>query len=343
MATSNLPQELTDAIVERVEDSNSLKACSLVASTFVGPCQRSLFRCTLLNSNRLEVLNAMFTSPRLASYIRDVELTIADSRHDQSALTPLLRSLLNVAWLKIHGGTVDLIVQPSLRRLHLLFIYGVQSAFILREASSVVVLSLWCITIEVEEAKFAVAQPSFLEAPLKHLFIVYSSETEARVCELLLNNPAYTASLERLRTQTDALGAPYAPRLFAAGSATLRHLELDHLGYTILALRRMLHVHTVALNLAMTHPCCLPPYLHHTLTQLAALPNLEVITLHCTIWPWQTGSIPVDPPLVIHHRTQFPHRAQHKPGHPGSRSTEFLRLNGGVHSRLHGRHPTLHF
>ncbi|KAJ7268558.1 hypothetical protein C8J57DRAFT_1509740 [Mycena rebaudengoi] len=321
---SNLPQELIDAILERVEDSESLKACSLVAGSFLAPSQRSLFRYLRLRYNILKALNALFTaSARLASYIRDVQIHIPLLPHHQSTLHSVLRLLPNIARMKIYGDPVlwsdiseelrltllNVIARPSFQRLHLLYVHGVPSAFVLWAASSVVVLSLWCITIE-DPKSSAVAQPSSLATPLRELFIMYTLENEARVCDLLLNNRAHLAGLERLRIQIDTLSAPYSTRLLAAGGATLRHLEFDQyipVPHPMPALPPMPHVHTVALQVSFPDTGHLPLHLHHTLTQLAAaLPNLEVITLHCNIW---SPSPPADPPPVIH-RTKFPHLRQ---------------------------------
>jgi hypothetical protein len=84
-----LAQELIDAILgelEAIETENrwvrevkGLKSCSLVARNFRGPSQRRLFRKFTLSA-RSGATKGLADSPHLASYVRNLYVTIGDKR-----------------------------------------------------------------------------------------------------------------------------------------------------------------------------------------------------------------------------------------------------------------------
>lgn len=111
---SELPQELIDAIIDQIDEAESLKACSLAATSFVATSQRRIF-CSLRlwaaegdvydnEGANLTAVDALLTaSPHLASYILDLTLDISFLRDEQIIIERLLHSLPNVEHLFIQG------------------------------------------------------------------------------------------------------------------------------------------------------------------------------------------------------------------------------------------------
>jgi hypothetical protein len=77
-----LPQELIDVIINQVDDRKTLKACSLVASSFVCPSQRLLFHTVDLDNAILtprkkayaRFLRLLTLNPLLGTYVRSLRL-----------------------------------------------------------------------------------------------------------------------------------------------------------------------------------------------------------------------------------------------------------------------------
>ena len=75
----SLPQELIDVIINQVDDHKTLKACSLVASSFVCPSQKLLFLTVDLdNAPRKKAyarfLRLLILNPLLGTYVRSLRL-----------------------------------------------------------------------------------------------------------------------------------------------------------------------------------------------------------------------------------------------------------------------------
>ena len=79
---SRLPQELIDVIINQVDDRKTLKACSLVASSFVCPSQKLLFLSVDLDNAILiprkkaytRFLRLLTLNPLLGTYVRSLRL-----------------------------------------------------------------------------------------------------------------------------------------------------------------------------------------------------------------------------------------------------------------------------
>ncbi|KAJ7610981.1 hypothetical protein FB45DRAFT_329362 [Roridomyces roridus] len=72
--TMSLAQELIDSILDEVNDFASLKTCSLVASSFRCRSQRILYRRVRLLDNYGPIRALLHDSPRIASYIEQLDI-----------------------------------------------------------------------------------------------------------------------------------------------------------------------------------------------------------------------------------------------------------------------------
>ncbi|KAJ7438382.1 hypothetical protein B0H11DRAFT_2104923 [Mycena galericulata] len=101
-----IPQELIDTIVHQVSDTETLKACSLVASAFREPSQRILLRIMMLGAHNCETILAVVReSPRVASYIRTLKFILPeeDVSSKVDCLTELLAKFTRVSQLTVSG------------------------------------------------------------------------------------------------------------------------------------------------------------------------------------------------------------------------------------------------
>ncbi|KAJ7939772.1 hypothetical protein B0H13DRAFT_2300483 [Mycena leptocephala] len=109
---SNLPQELVEAIVEEME-IKALVVASTVASHFLAPCQRRLFRsigvvvcadCSPSRFPRLRspsagivpVVSSLTAFPHLRSYVHDVAIYVSDQAKDKSTASTEVDKLIQV-------------------------------------------------------------------------------------------------------------------------------------------------------------------------------------------------------------------------------------------------------
>ncbi|KAJ7056901.1 hypothetical protein C8F01DRAFT_1372230 [Mycena amicta] len=113
-----LPQELIDAVVDAIvspldlsEDPwivtsiLPLKACALVARTFVRPCQRYIFYGIRLRDNASRFASLLESSPHIASYIRAVYVETALERDEPVSIRQVLQLSTNLVWLDINLQT----------------------------------------------------------------------------------------------------------------------------------------------------------------------------------------------------------------------------------------------
>ncbi|KAJ7626034.1 hypothetical protein FB45DRAFT_1005246 [Roridomyces roridus] len=109
-----LPPEIIDAIVHKVDDITSLKSCSLVSSALRIASQRSLFRSLTLNGwatppNYDAISTLLEESPHVASYIAHLSVVLPDevlSVPDIKSLKRALGKLSSVRWCMVDGGTL---------------------------------------------------------------------------------------------------------------------------------------------------------------------------------------------------------------------------------------------
>ncbi|KAJ7142688.1 hypothetical protein C8R44DRAFT_760966 [Mycena epipterygia] len=182
MPPTPLAQELLDSIVDQVQERITLKACSLVASSFVVSSQRRLFRSVCLSlygpgsrkqpegTNHLTVsmtfqnaLHLFTMSSHLGTYVRDLHLGLypAFTSHYDVVETVLRITSSRITLLGIFGLDsfdwnsiptslttllTNIVLRPTVQSLCLEHIRGVPSSFILCPSFSVV--SLYFISIE---------------------------------------------------------------------------------------------------------------------------------------------------------------------------------------------------
>ncbi|KAJ7238619.1 hypothetical protein C8J57DRAFT_1528560 [Mycena rebaudengoi] len=222
--------ELLDAIVDQVNDTESLKAWSLVAPRFLAPSQRRLFHSirvpplqvgtsdTIASEHLTESLNSFLTaSPHIASYI--LELRAHGSPNPaNNALAVTLRALPTT----LRTALTDMIAQSSLLQLHMHIVYGLPPALVLQAASSVSVLTINNASVD-RSAELPVPSTSTPSARLSHLSI---SASQSHFCGILLLVPACLATLEVLQVNADPERIALLEQLLHVVAPTLIHLTL---------------------------------------------------------------------------------------------------------------------
>lgn len=161
----SLPQELIDAIVSLIDDSDSLKACSLVSTAFVAPAQRIVFRSLYIEQaprrttarrwrNEQAILSiqraysALQASPHISSYVRDLNIRFNAPLDDtqQVFLEHILSAASGIETLELSGSKftsgrtrfplgllpnfLAVLRLPSLEHTCLVSIYAVPSSFL---------------------------------------------------------------------------------------------------------------------------------------------------------------------------------------------------------------------
>ncbi|KAJ7473690.1 hypothetical protein B0H11DRAFT_2195631 [Mycena galericulata] len=162
-----IPPELIESIFRQVTDTDTLKACALVASIFREPSQRILLRSVTLGYNLKDkgyqtVSDILQKSPHIASYIRILCFYLPmenDVSPGVDCLPALLCKFTHISWLVVMGeedrkyswdnfapGIADsicnLIRQPSLEGLYLIFIQQLPLDVLALAFSSVTTLIL---------------------------------------------------------------------------------------------------------------------------------------------------------------------------------------------------------
>ncbi|KAJ6548607.1 hypothetical protein B0H19DRAFT_1074449 [Mycena capillaripes] len=112
--TMRIPQELLDAISLEVEDVPTLKCLSLVGPQFRGACQRTLFHSFAPmrrdRHNGLDIrkrrVKFLQQSPRIAGYIKNLELDVATDRISAAPalLMGILPILVSATHIELFGG-----------------------------------------------------------------------------------------------------------------------------------------------------------------------------------------------------------------------------------------------
>jgi hypothetical protein len=100
-----LPQELFDAIIDEIHDKETLKSCALVATSFLRPSQRKLFRKVGgIGRHSRDTAAALAEFPHLVSYIHDLTILMPFSASACLAVAGVLRSVQNIESLSVVGG-----------------------------------------------------------------------------------------------------------------------------------------------------------------------------------------------------------------------------------------------
>ncbi|KAJ6564623.1 hypothetical protein B0H19DRAFT_1141565 [Mycena capillaripes] len=260
----SIPDDLIPSIVQELEhDRTSLKACSLVGSSFRSPSQRRLFHSMWLHPNRikLQVMSRSVVpsysgeyrvpsstirrastllsgSPHLASYIRHLTIELTTSPDEAALLEQFLQKVRNLETFAISGTLIDwnrllpalastilnVIALPSLSRLHLWSMENIPATLIFTALSSMVVLSIDETTVA--HTSIANSSSSGIASRLEQLIL---STDQAEIYALIHSPGAPTLrNVRRLLLHMSEKTGPGAERLLSSLFGTLTHLVLDY-------------------------------------------------------------------------------------------------------------------
>ncbi|KAJ7359685.1 hypothetical protein DFH08DRAFT_952789 [Mycena albidolilacea] len=326
---SPLPQELFDAIIDQVRDKETLKACALVATPFLPPSQRNLFRKIRLGGLRSGRDTPVFLAgfPHLVSYIRDL-IIYQDTAWNSVAVGVVLRSARNIESLVFLGRALDwshlgyeassalleCLLRPSLQRLDLTHMKSVPTALI-SVATAIPVVSFFNVRMDVRKAISEQLHTSAPAPRLRHLILNDTGFAVHLICNFLLHprKPAYTQQIERLEIYIDHHSASYDELIMAACAATLKYLAVNT--EDIIRLPLLPSVLEVEMKVFVGENRRLPAFFSQNISQIASsLPLAETLTLVFILepgwipeieWP-EEGSLPIFGPSFMD-RTQLLH------------------------------------
>jgi hypothetical protein len=240
---AHLPQELFDTIIDKIRDKETLKACALVATSFLLPSQRNLFRKIRLGEHSRDTFAAfaaLAEFPRLVSYIRDLTIFMWDLVSENIlAVAVILRSVQSIESLFVFGGfgnwgrlgdeacsvLLHFLSRPSLRRLELSNVLGIPVALILA-ATTIPVVSFKYVRMDLGED---ISERLLASAPVPRLRHLILDDVAPAIYDFLLHprKLAYTQQIERLEIKIAQRSASYGERIMAACAATLKYLAVN--------------------------------------------------------------------------------------------------------------------
>ncbi|KAJ7359673.1 hypothetical protein DFH08DRAFT_414789 [Mycena albidolilacea] len=301
-----LPQELFEAIIDQVCDKETLKACALVATSFLPASQRNLFRKVELggHSPGRGTSATLAEFPHLVSYIRDLTIYLWGTASEYLAVAVILRSVQSIESLTVFGrfrnwkrlgdeassALLDCLSRPSLRRLALSNVLGIPAALILA-ATAIPVVEFK--SVHLARLGEDISEQLHASAPvprLRHLILGDAKPEALRVCNLLLHpwNPAYTQQIERLEINIDQRSANYDERIMAVCAATLKYLAVYVTD--LIRLPLMPSVLGVEIKLSVGDHRRLPASFSSNISQIASsLPLVETITQVVYVDPLHPG------------------------------------------------------
>ncbi|KAJ7832090.1 hypothetical protein B0H14DRAFT_3872092 [Mycena olivaceomarginata] len=320
---AHLPQELFDTIIDKIRDKDTLKACALVATSFLLPSQRNLFRKIRLGEHSRDTFAVFATLaefPRLVSYIRDLTIFMWDLVSENIlAVAVILRSVQSIESLFVFGGfgnwgrlgdeacsvLLHFLSRPSLRRLELSNVLGIPVALIFA-ATTIPVLSLKYVRMDLGED---ISEQLHASAPVPRLRHLILDDVAPAIYDFLLHprKLAYTQQIERLEIKIAQRSASYGERIMAACAATLKYLAVNP--EDIIRLPLLPSVLEVEIKVWVGDDRRLPAFFSQNISQIASSLSLaETMTLVFVVEPLHPG-LEVDwpdegplPPLrpVIH-------------------------------------------
>ncbi|KAJ7472896.1 hypothetical protein B0H11DRAFT_2037711 [Mycena galericulata] len=252
-----VPQELIDTILQEVEDTDSLKLCSLAASTLRGASQRRLLHSLTVNdgilgSNRCRSYRAACSlvteSTHLADYITRLTLRVSsDNASDASvqSLRQLLNKLRNVRRCTIEGDggdswdylaplmpvVFDFIQARNLTELHVMYLRQLPAPALVLLVSSTPTVSLYDVTTQPD---ITVDVPSAAsESKLGQLLI--AGLNTAGVCRVL-ERPEFASCTRNVRRLgLDLIDPMRFFALISAVASTVEHIwfALDLSGFSL--------------------------------------------------------------------------------------------------------------
>ncbi|KAF7326607.1 hypothetical protein MSAN_02504300 [Mycena sanguinolenta] len=238
---TSIPQELIAAIVERVDDTAALKACSLTSPCLRGPSQRVLLRSLALDTSHIQrhaALSALLTeSPHIATYVSKLVLRVSFSdKRTVGSLQDVLARFTNVRRCTIAGEysterwdpvsplcptLLDFIQRQPLTELHLFFLQSIPiPAFALFVSSAPTVTFYYAVV----SAKDQCDDPPKKVTREKSMTQLLLSDHAETICDALARAPEHIRSLRKLKIcpQHD-----YSTMLISSAAQTLEHLRID--------------------------------------------------------------------------------------------------------------------
>ncbi|KAF8152091.1 hypothetical protein K438DRAFT_2026862 [Mycena galopus ATCC 62051] len=267
----SIPQELVDSIISEVNGLTSLKACSLVCSSFREASQRILLRSLRIADNTPDYTAAytlLVESPHIARYIRTLRVRLTwvalTAPSDTEVLVLLLEKLTSVdrfsiaadcAWDAISAvvpAVLNFIQRQKLDELHLSLIDDLPAsvlAFTLTHAS---MLSFHLVTMGTSEPKSLRKEPIAV-GQTKSLSLIDCNSLDNVLDQQDLR--PYTANLQTLSIRPQ-LG--YSGNAMSGAARTLKHLLLDCagliLGPPVCRLPPLPVLRTVQFEIPFSHP-----------------------------------------------------------------------------------------
>ncbi|KAJ7782210.1 hypothetical protein DFH07DRAFT_1055083 [Mycena maculata] len=307
---------ITTAILDVVEDPDTLKTCSLVCAAFTAPSQRIILRSICIRLGRAlqgrgflspkQVHTGIHRSPYIRTYIRQVTIQFSPLKlgGDDDLLQNILSALADVERLVLRGsinGVMGLsqgllsafmafLRRPSLDCVYLMNIYDVPSALMSLVMLSARVLLMQDVVMQNDDTQDNMGINIFPSTPhLEHLIFPGRTilATVFPLVDRLLDERC--GNLRRLRTLEIGMasdGHARAYRLLTASSSTLRNLVIDCGDCYKLRLPHALRLphlpvlHAIELRLFLGWVRFLPEDLYATVATFPdVIPNVRQITL----------------------------------------------------------------
>ncbi|KAJ7677746.1 hypothetical protein DFH06DRAFT_559671 [Mycena polygramma] len=251
-----LPQELIHAIVEEIEESQSLKTCALIDTRFREPCQRILFSSLTLgladcdpaphytsNYTTPAILALLLESPHIALYFKRLKWMLPEqdvALEEVEALKEVLTELRQVQYCEMIGGQEDLrpwstvppgldlvivefIQRQRLTQLHVLSLAAVPIAMLIHFLDAAPTVSLlWASVVD------EVIEHSSAPFVVQNLFLSSCANVAKRFVD-----GVFLRRLENVRKLWMDPDWECGPELLAAFSHQLEYLRLEHTDSTI--------------------------------------------------------------------------------------------------------------
>ncbi|KAJ7122309.1 hypothetical protein C8R44DRAFT_785962 [Mycena epipterygia] len=315
--TMHLPQELVETIIDGV-DFNSLQSCASVATAFLTPCRRRIFRSIYLGSHtglcgwsRIpnvvavdRVQSGLMRAPHIIPYVRNVTLLMSKSEPNLNPhAEAVLRALTHIESLVIHGfsrieisgslssAICEVLERPTLDTLHLRAV-AVPQALMARAMSSVrTVLLVQGVSISDAAAGSDGGAPGVRPPRLEQLLLPGSNALDVRIQNVLdlLVRENHLHRLRRLALRVQLFPVSRSTQLLMHISRTLDHLELIYDDSywrppSPLIFPRLSALQYLQLRIRLGWDDGLPADLSTTVTALgAAAPGIHTLTFAFTI------------------------------------------------------------
>ncbi|KAF7377211.1 hypothetical protein MSAN_00140800 [Mycena sanguinolenta] len=214
---ADLPQELVDLVFDVTDASADLKSWTLVSHTFVLPGQRRLFRRLTLRTDTIVSLSKCIAlSPRIGSYVSDLQLNFQDRfkfAEAQTSLAQAIRllpkvdhvtisapeywSFWNACSTELQAEIISLLSLPTIHSLAFVRCYRVPAFLISRAIACYkeVVLQVKGIDAGLQAINFGIPRKS---EPLNRLVLLDYSPAATPAVHALLLRPEAKAALGRL-------------------------------------------------------------------------------------------------------------------------------------------------